>query len=97
VGTDRDRDARVDPSQLLDRDGVLQRGPSSAAVALRKRDSHPSELPHLRDELVWKALALIELGRERRHLADCELAHGALEKLRVVVQVELHVSLNNTE
>ena len=52
VGAQRDRDAGVDPGQLLDRDRVLQAGAAGAADLLRERDPHPAERRHLGDDLV---------------------------------------------
>ena len=69
----------VDSSELLDRDRVLQRAAAPAADLFRERDAHPAELAHLGHQLVREGLGAIELRRDRRDLADGELANRALE------------------
>ena len=91
VGAHRDRDRAVDASELLDCDRVLQGAPACPADLLGERDPHQTELAHLAHQLVGERLGAVELAGHRRDLGPCELADGALEQQRVVVQVEAHV------
>src|SRR6202042_3532639 len=86
----RDRDARVDPGQFLDGDRVLQGGAAGAADVLGKRDPHPAERRHLRDEFIRERLRAIELAGDRRNLLPRELTNGPLQQLGLVVEQEVH-------
>ena len=87
---DGDRDRRVDPRQLLDRDRVRQRVGAAAAVLLGDRHAHQPELGHLGDELVREALLAVELLGDRRDLLDRELPHRVADQLVLGRQVEVH-------
>ena len=84
VGAERDRDRRVDPGQLLDRERVGERVTAPAADALRERDPHQVELAHLRDQFVWEGLRTVEFGGDRGHLAPSEIANGVAQKALLV-------------
>ena len=56
VRAHRDRDGRVDPRELLDRDRVGERVAAGAADLLRERDPHQPELAELGDDLVRERL-----------------------------------------
>ena len=90
VRGDRDRDRRVDPRQLLDRDRVRERVGAAAAVLLRDRHPHQPELGELGDELVREALLAVELLGDRRDLLEREPAHGIAEQLVLGGEVEVH-------
>ena len=66
--------------------------PPGAADRLRERDPHPSQLRHLRDDLVRERLGPIQLAGDGCDLGRGELAHRALQQLGVVVEVEQHAS-----
>ena len=68
VRSDRDRDGRVDPRQLLDRDRVRERVAARAAVLLRDGKAQKPELRELGDELVGEAVLAVELLGDRRDL-----------------------------
>ena len=74
VRGDGDRDGRVDPRQLLDRDRVREGVAAGAAVLLGNRDPHQAELGQLGDELVREAALAVELLREGRDALARELA-----------------------
>ena len=90
VRAERDRDARIGPGQLLDRDRVLERGSARTADLLREGNPHPAELGHLRDDLVGERLCPVELRGGRRHFRRCELPDSALQQPGVIVEVEQH-------
>ena len=87
---DRDRDRRVDPRQLLDRDRVRERVGAAAAVLLRDRHPHQPELGQLGDELVREPLLAVELLGDRRHALERELPHRVAEQLVLGREVEVH-------
>ena len=89
VRGDGDRDRRVDPRQLLDRDRVRERVGARAAVLLRDRHPHQPELGELGDELVREALLAVELLGDRRDLLERELPHGVAEQLVLVLEIEV--------
>ena len=86
----RDRDRRVDPRQLLDRDRVGERVGAGAAVLLRDRHAHQPELGELRDELVREAVLAVELRGDRRDPLLRELANGRADELVLGREVEVH-------
>ena len=90
VRRDRDADRRVDPRELLDRERVRERVAAAAAVLLGERDAHQPELAELRDDLVREALLAVELLGDRRDLLPREVAHGRLDQLLLVAEVEVH-------
>ena len=90
VRAERDRHGRVDARQLLNRERISQRVGAAAAVLLRERDAHEVELAELADDLVGEGLGPVELLRDRRDFAFREVAHGALDQLVVVREVEVH-------
>ena len=90
VRRDGDRDGRVDPRQLLDRERIGDRVAAGAAVLLGDRQAHHSELAELRDELVREARLPVELLRHRSDLLACELAHRVAYELLLLGQVEVH-------
>ena len=91
VRRDRDRDRRVDPRQLLDRDRVRHRVAARAAVRLRHGNPHQPEPGQLGDELVREAVLAVELLGDRRDPLDREVAHGLPDQLLLVGEVEVHV------
>ena len=86
----RDRDRRVDPRQLLDRDRVGERVGAGAAVLLGDRHAHQPELGELRDELVREAVLAVELLGGRRDPLLGELANGGADELVLGREVEVH-------
>ena len=87
---DRDRDGRVDPRQLLDRDRVRERVAAASAVLLGDRHPHQPELGELRDELVREAMLPVELLGDGRDLLLREVADRAADELLLLGQVEVH-------
>ncbi len=87
---ERDRDARIDPRELLDDDRVRQVAGVRAAVLLGVGDAHQPELAELRDDLVREPLLAVELLGDGLHLLLREVAHQAADVLLFVGQVELH-------
>ena len=87
---DGDRDRRVDPGQLLDRERVGDGVAAGAAVLLRDRQAHQPELAELGDELVREARLAVELLGHRRHLLPRELAHGVADELLLLREIEVH-------
>jgi hypothetical protein len=79
VGRHGDRDRRVDPGQLLDRERVGQGAGVAAAVLLRERNPHQAELAHLLDELVREGLCPVELLGHRGHLLAGEVSNGVAQ------------------
>jgi hypothetical protein len=90
VRAHRDGHGGVDARELLDGQGVLQRGAARAADILGERDAHPPQLPHPAHELVGEGLRAVELLGHRRDLLAREVADGLLELAGVVGQVEVH-------
>jgi hypothetical protein len=87
-----DRDRRVDPRQLLDRDGVGDGVRSAAAVLLGDRHAHQAELGELRDQVVGKTRLAVEL---LGHWCDAllrEVAHGLPDELVLRVELEVHAA-----
>jgi hypothetical protein len=92
VRCDRDRDRRIDPRQLFDRDRVRDGVCACAAVLLRDGHPHQAELGELGDELVRETVLTIELGRDGRDPRLRELAHGVSDELLLLRQVEVHAA-----
>ena len=92
VRRQRDRQRRVDPSQLLDGDRVRERVAAGAAVLLGDGDPHQPELGELGDELVREPVLAVELRGHRRHALERELAHGAADQLVLGREVEVHAA-----
>ena len=90
MGCDRDRDRRVDPRQLLDRERVRDRVAAGAAVFLGQRQAHHTELAELRHELVREARLAVELLGDRSDLLARELAHRVADELLLMCEVEVH-------
>ena len=90
VRRDGDRDGRVDPGQLLDRERVGDGVAAGAAVLLRDRQAHQAELAELGDELVREARLAVELLGHRRDLLPGELAHGVADELLLLREIEVH-------
>ena len=86
----RDRDRRVDPRQLFDRDRIGERVGPGAAVLLRERHAHQPELGQLRDQLVREAVLAVELLGGRRDPLLGELANGGADELVLGREVEVH-------
>ena len=78
---DRDRDRRVDPRQLLDRERVRDGVAAGAAVLLGDRQAHQPELAELGDELVRETRLAVELLGDGRDLLARELAHRVADEL----------------
>ena len=93
----RDRDRRVDPRQLLDRDRVRERVGARAAVLLGHGHAHQPELGQLRDELVREAVLAVELGGDRSDTLLRELADGRADELVLGREVEVHDSADRRE
>jgi hypothetical protein len=89
---DRDRNRRVDPRQLLDRDRVGERVGAAAAVFLRDRHTHQAEVGELGDELVGKAVLSVELLGNRRDPRLGEFAHGVADELLLGREVEVQAA-----
>ncbi len=87
----RDRDGRIDPGELLDRDGVRDGVGSRAAVLLGNGHSHQPELRHSSHEVVREAALAIELLRDGRDSFLREVAHGRADELVLLVEVEVQV------
>src|SRR5579862_6136267 len=81
-----DRDRRVDPRELLDRDRVGECVGAAALVLLGDGHPHQAQLGELRDELVREPFLPVELFRRRRDLVERELPY------RVADEVEVHRS-----
>ena len=64
VRGDGDRDGRVDPRELLDRDRVREHVAARTSVLLWDRKAHQAELAELGDELVGEATLEVELRRD---------------------------------
>ena len=90
VGGDGDRDGRVDPRQLLDRDRVGDGVAARAAVALVDRDAHQAEPGHLAHELDGEARLAIELLGDGRDPLARERADGVADQLLLGSEVEVH-------
>jgi hypothetical protein len=86
----RDCHRRVDPRQLLDGDRVGERVGSGAAVLLRERHAHQTELGQLRYELVREAVLAVELRGDRSDPLLRELANGRPNELVLGREVEVH-------
>ena len=93
MGGDGDRDRRVDPRQLLDRDRVRQRVGARAAVLLGDRHAHQPELGQLGDELVREPLLAVELFGDGCDTLERELPHRVADQLVLRLEVEVHASL----
>ena len=92
VGRQRDRDRGVHTRQLLDDDRVRDGVRSGSAVLLGNGEPHQPELRELGHELVRKATAHVELGRDRLHALACERAHGVANQLLLGGEVEVHAA-----
>ena len=90
VGGDGDRDGRVDPRQLLDRDRVGDGVAARAAVALVDRDAHQAEPGHLVHEPDGEARLAIELLGDGRDPLARERADGVADQLLLGSKVEVH-------
>src|SRR5205823_4198766 len=91
VRGERDRDGRVDPRQLLDRDRVGERVRAGASIFLRYRHAHEPELGELGDEVVREAVLAVELRGDRRDLLLRELADGPADELVLGREVEVQL------
>jgi hypothetical protein len=89
---DRDRDRRVDASELFDRDCVRHRVRPGAAVFLRDRHAHQPELTELGHELVGEASLAVDLLGDGRDALLRELAHGGADELVLLVEIEVQVA-----
>src|SRR5215203_652771 len=89
---DRDRHARVDPRQLLDRDRVAEGVRAASAVLLGVWDAHQAELAQLADDRVREALLAVELLGHGAHLAVGEVAHEPPNLLLLFREVEVHAA-----
>ena len=85
----RDRDRRVDPSELLDGDRIGDGVGACASVLLGNRHSHQTQLRHAGNELVGEAALAVELLGERRDAVPRELAHGRADELVLLVELEI--------
>ena len=92
VRGDRDRDGRVDPRQLLDRDRVRDGVAAGAAVLLGDRKPHEAELGQLGDEVVREAALEVELRGDRCHALSRERSHGVADELLLGREVEVHAA-----
>ena len=97
VRRDRDRDRRVDPRQLLDRDRVRERVGAAAAVLLGDRHPHQPELGQLGDELVREALLAVELLGDRRDPLERELPHRVADQLVLRSEIEVHLEVDASQ
>jgi hypothetical protein len=86
----RDRNGRVDPRQLLDRDRVRERVRARASVLLGNGHAHQAELGKLRHQFVRKAVLAVELGGDRGDPLLRELADGRADELVLGREVEVH-------
>ena len=87
----RDRDRGVDSRELLDGDRIRDSVRACAAVFLRDRHAHQSQLRHLPDELVGEAAVAIELLGDGRDTLLRELAHGRADELVLLIEIEVQV------
>ena len=92
VRRDRDRDGRVDPRQLLDRDRVRDGVPAGPLVPLGDRDPEQPELCHLAHQLDREAALAVELLRDRRDALAREGADGVADELVLGREVEIHAA-----
>jgi hypothetical protein len=92
VSGDGDRDGRVDPCELLDRDRVRHGVSSGSSVLLRDGKAHESQLAELRDELVREAAVQIELRRDRSDALPRERPDRVANQLLLGSEVEVHAA-----
>jgi hypothetical protein len=90
VGAQGDGDARVNPGELLDGDGVLKARASGAADLFGEGDAHPAQRGHLGHDVVGEGVVAVELLRGGRHLGLRELTDGALQQFGLIVEREVH-------
>jgi hypothetical protein len=90
VGRHRQRDAGIDPRDLLDADAVVDRRHRRAAVLFGELDAHQAERAELRHQLPRKVLVLIPLADVRTDFGFRELADRAAQQLLLVCRTKVH-------
>ena len=93
---DGDRDRRVDPRELLDRERVRDGVAACAAVLLGDGQPHQAELAEVGNDLVRETRLAVELLRDGRDLLARELAHRVADELLLLGEVEVHAPQNPT-
>ena len=92
MGGNGDRHRRVDPRELLDRDGVRERVGAGTAVPRRNRDPEEAKLRHLAHELVRESALAIERLGERRDTLPCERPNRVSDELLFGGEIEVHAA-----
>src|SRR5262249_53225700 len=85
---ERNRDGRVDPGKLMERDAQGEVVAAHAAVLLRERQAEQTELAHAGDEFVGEFVTLIKFADHGSHCLASELHHGPAQGLMLIVETE---------
>ena len=74
---------------LLDRDHMLEIAEARATVFLLNRDAVQSQIAHLGPQLARKAVCLVDLGRDRRHLVVRKALDLIAQRVGGLAQAEI--------
>ena len=92
VRGDRQRDGRVDASEFLDADAVVDGRQSGAAVYLGNLHTEQAELGEAGHQFSREVLRLVPLTDVGPHLGFGELAHTTAQEFLFVGRPEVHAS-----
>src|SRR5262249_9419748 len=93
AGFQRDRDRRVGPGQLLQRQAQREVIAAHPAVLLRERQPEQPHIAHLLDDVVREFAGLVETCGLRRDDAPGEILDGGAERLLLRIELVVRHSL----
>ena len=90
---ERDRDARVDPGELLDREAEREEVAAHPGVLLRERQAEQPHLAHLANDVVRELAGAVGVLRLRRDDVTREVLDALAQRLVLVAQPMIHRSI----